>query len=84
MKRAFRRAATPLAFYYAVTLVLPLANGAGGPVFLRHALVVLVVPPALVLLFSVARSGRNASRTIIRLLWKQSEGCPNVGSPWDC
>jgi hypothetical protein len=54
MKRAFwtrlvyslRRTALPLAAYYAVTLALPLANGAGrsGVVFVRHALIVLVVP----------------------------------------
>ena len=53
MKHAFRRAATPLAFYYAVTLALPLANGAGGPSVLNHALVVLVLPPILILLFSL-------------------------------
>ena len=56
MKRAFRRAGTPLAFYYAVTLALPLANGARGSAFLEHALVVFVVPPALVILFCVARA----------------------------
>jgi hypothetical protein len=44
--RVFRRVATPLAWYYAVTLALPLANGAAqaGGVFAEHALVVLVVP----------------------------------------
>ena len=44
--RAFRRTALPLSAYYAVTLALPLANGAGrsGVVFVRHALIVLVVP----------------------------------------
>ena len=43
---AFRRTAPPLSAYYAVTLGLPLANGAGrsGVVFVRHALIVLVVP----------------------------------------
>jgi hypothetical protein len=48
--RAFRRAALPLACYYAVTLVLPLANGAAqaGSVFVAHALVVLVVPPIMI------------------------------------
>ena len=48
---AFRRAALPLAFYYAVTLAVPLANGAAqsGDVFVNHALVVLVVPPILIL-----------------------------------
>jgi exosortase K len=44
-----RRTALPLASYYAVTLAIPLANGAGaGSSFLKHALVVLVVPPVLV------------------------------------
>jgi hypothetical protein len=56
MKRAFRRAGTPLACYYAVTLALPLANGAGGSAFLKHALVVFAVPPALIMLFYVART----------------------------
>lgn len=43
---AFRRAALPLSAYYAVTLALPLANGAGrsGVVFVRHAVIVLLVP----------------------------------------
>jgi hypothetical protein len=42
--------ALPLAWYYAVTLVLPLANGAAraGPTFGGHALVVLAVPPILI------------------------------------
>ena len=50
--RAFRRTALPLAAYYAVTLALPLANGAGrsGAAFVRHGLVVLAVPPVVVLL----------------------------------
>jgi hypothetical protein len=50
--RAFRRTAVPLAAYYAVTLALPLANGAArsGAAFIDHALVVLVVPPALIVL----------------------------------
>lgn len=44
--RAFQRALVPLAAYYAVTLALPVANGAArsGTAFLKHALVVLVVP----------------------------------------
>jgi hypothetical protein len=51
---AFRRTALPLAAYYAVTLALPLANGAvGSQAFGRHALVVLVVPP-IVIFFTVA------------------------------
>jgi hypothetical protein len=50
--RAFRRTALPLAAYYAITLALPLANGAArsGAAFIEHALVVLVVPPAIIVL----------------------------------
>jgi hypothetical protein len=52
LARAFRRTALPLASYYAVTLALPLANGAAqsGTAFVEHALVVLVVPPLLIVL----------------------------------
>ncbi len=56
---AFRGTALPLAVYYAVTLGLPLANGAArsGAPFVNHALVVLVVPPvAIVLAFALYRS----------------------------
>ena len=54
---AFRRLALALAWYYAVTLLLPLANGAGnaGVAFVLHALVVLVVPPFLIVVASGAR-----------------------------
>jgi hypothetical protein len=46
LARAFHWAAVPLAAYYAVTLALPIANGAArsGMVFVKHALVVLIVP----------------------------------------
>ena len=48
LKKAFRRLALPLAAYYIVTLVVPLANGADwtDAAFLKHAFVVLAVPPA--------------------------------------
>jgi hypothetical protein len=48
--RAFRRTALPLAAYYTVTLAVPLANGAArsGGTFVDHALIVLVIPPALI------------------------------------
>lgn len=51
MTNFFRRAALPLGWYYAVTLVLPLLNGAGhsGAAFAKHAAVVLVVPPLMLL-----------------------------------
>jgi hypothetical protein len=56
--RAFTRAAPPLASYYAVTLVLPLANGAArtGGAFVEHALTVLVLPPVLIIVVCVARA----------------------------
>lgn len=46
LARAFHRAAVPLVAYYAVTLALPVANGAArsGTVFVKHAVVVLLVP----------------------------------------
>ena len=55
--RGIRRAALPLMCYYALTLGLPLANGAAvaGAVFVRHALVVLVVPLFVVALASMGR-----------------------------
>jgi hypothetical protein len=42
--------ALPLGCYYAVTLALPLANGAGqaGEVFVDHAIVVVLVPLLLI------------------------------------
>ena len=49
--RAFRRVALPLASYYAVTLALPLANGAApSGAFMEHALVVLIVPAIAIIL----------------------------------
>jgi hypothetical protein len=60
--RALRRLALPLAWYYAVTLAIPLANGAGqaGIVFVWHALAVLVVPPFLIVVASGAREMARA------------------------
>ena len=54
--RGVRRVALPLSCYYAVTLALPLANGAAeaGSAFTRHALVVLIVPMILIALVSTA------------------------------
>jgi hypothetical protein len=50
--QAFRRAAPPLAWYYAITLALPLANGAAqaSVAFVAHAVIVLVLPPVLIVL----------------------------------
>lgn len=55
--RGFRRTAVPLYCYYAITLALPLANGAAGAgmAFAKHALVVLVIPPILIALVCTAR-----------------------------
>jgi hypothetical protein len=55
--QAFRHVATPLMWYYAVTLALPLANGAAqaGAVFVEHALVVLVFPLVLVVIVGLIR-----------------------------
>jgi hypothetical protein len=66
--RAFRRMALPLSAYYAVTLAAPLANGAArsGAVFVDHALIVLIIPPALIVLastFYVATGIIRASAT---------------------
>ncbi len=44
-------------WYYAVTLALPLANGAGqaGALFAEHALVVLLFPLGLVVIVGLIR-----------------------------
>ena len=79
--------AVPLASYYAVTLALPLGNGAArsGGTFARHALVVLVVPPMLIGLACAATfvlwlSGRRRPR-LIRInrdrLWISSASPPS-------
>jgi hypothetical protein len=49
---AFRRTALPLLSYYALTLAVPLANGASpsDTAFLRHAITVLVAPPVAIIL----------------------------------
>ena len=54
---AFRGAAVPLAFYYVVTLALPLANGAAhaGAAFVEHAVAVLLVPIVVIFLTSCRR-----------------------------
>lgn len=59
---AFRRMAVPLVAYYTVTLALPLANGAtqAGAAFVKHAIVVLVVPAVAIVagcaVFTLARA----------------------------
>jgi len=51
-----------LAWYYAVTLGIPLANGAAqaGAAFVEHALVVLVLPPVLIVLACATREMARA------------------------
>jgi hypothetical protein len=54
VRNAFRRAAIPLAWYYAITIGVPLANGASaGAAFVKHTLVVLAVPLLLILIAHV-------------------------------
>ena len=56
MPSAFRRAALPLASYYAITLGLPAANGAArANAFTKHALIVLAVPAIIIVLACAAR-----------------------------
>ena len=66
---ALRRTALPLLAYYAVTIALPLANGAAqsGAAFADHALVVLVVPPLVVLLaFAMSTLVRASCAYVVR------------------
>ncbi len=58
LARAYRRVLVPLAAYYLVTVVLPIANGAteSGTAFARHAIVVLVVPLAAIALGSAVHA----------------------------
>jgi hypothetical protein len=67
--QAFQRAAPPLVWYYAaVTLALPLAHGAAqaGAAFVEHAAVVLVLPPALIVLACATRTLLQALPNAIR------------------
>ena len=58
LARAYRRALVPLGAYYAVTLALPIVNGAAGSgtPFARHAIVVLLVPLAAIALGSAVHA----------------------------
>jgi hypothetical protein len=68
---ALRHAAVPLAAYYAVTVALPLANGAAsaGARFAVHAVIVLVVPPAAIVLvcgcYGIARACLRAATSAV-------------------
>jgi hypothetical protein len=62
---AFRRTALPLASYYAVTLAVPLANGAAqSGAFVEHALAVLVVPPVAIILACTAHTMAHAFASV--------------------
>ena len=54
----FHRAALPLVSYYAITLGVPLANGASllDAAFVKHAATVAVVPPIAIVLPCAAHS----------------------------
>lgn len=69
--RGFRRTAVPLCCYYAITLALPLANGAAraGLTFVEHAFFVLVIPPVLIALACTAHeTGRRCIHGVRRLI----------------
>ena len=81
---ALRRAAAPLAWYYAVTLALPLANGAAqsGAAFREHALLVLGLPPVLIVLACTTRGIARAiwmySRSVRRQLTRHCHLTPDA------
>ena len=50
MVQGFCRAAAPLLAYYAIAIGLPLANGARGHAFVKHALVVALIPPMMIVI----------------------------------
>jgi hypothetical protein len=78
----FRRAALPLASYYAVTLGLPIARGAASSEgFLEHAVAVLTVPVLLILAaagigqaVAACRGRRRSRRYGARAIRRSSPG----------
>jgi len=58
LRHGFHAAALPLASYYAVTLGVPLANGAARSdgAFVRHLITIVVVPPITIVLACAIRS----------------------------
>lgn len=67
-----------MGWYYAVTLAVPLANGAAqsGAAFVQHALVVVVVPPLLIVVIcAVDRAARLVAGTC-RSVWRRILGRP--------
>jgi hypothetical protein len=62
---AFRRTALPLGSYYGITLAVPLAHGAAwSAAFVKHALVVLLVPPIVILIACAVHTAARAVRTV--------------------
>jgi len=57
--RAFRGASTPLLWYYAIAVVVPLLNGAASrdALFLEHTVFVLLVPVGLVTVVGLLSKG---------------------------
>jgi exosortase K len=75
----FRKVSLPLAAYYFVTILVPLANGSGDTrrAFLEHMAFVLFAPPTLVVLFTLARRAcrrRDAAASTIASLSTQRTG----------
>jgi hypothetical protein len=68
LRQGIRRTALPLATYYAVTLGVPLANGAApsNPAFVKHAITVLVVPPIAIVLAGAVHA---TVRSLLMLTW---------------
>ena len=60
-----RRVLLPLVWYYVVTVAIPIGNGASlsDAVFVKHALIVLVLP---VMLIALACTARALGRAVVR------------------
>jgi hypothetical protein len=58
LRHGFHRAAIPLAWYYGITIGVPLANGAAqsNAGFVKHAITVVVVPPIAIMLACAVHS----------------------------
>ena len=76
---AFRKVRLPLVSYYAVTVVVPLANGSGntGRVFLEHMTFVLLAPQALIALVALfCHVVQRAARALAPLTRDAGESSP--------
>jgi hypothetical protein len=64
MARVFGGAATPLLWYYAIAVVVPLLNGAASrdALFFEHTAFVLLVPVALVTVVGLLRRIKDGPR----------------------